>query len=151
MAENEAPQRHRRTNPKRKREEIYCYDEEFERNEESGQESEEEREVVSEEDEDDSFTYGVARLKKGDAKRRKIKSKMVIGRKMEREKAGKKERAEPPELDYVDYVYAGSSKNKVELKIFNPELHVENYELKLRYERELEEVYRAFGRRIPKE
>lgn len=40
-----------------------------------------------------------------------------------------------PELDYVDYVYAGSSKNKVELKIFNPELHEENYLLKARYEK----------------
>lgn len=127
MAENGLPQRHRRTNPKRKREEIYCYDEEFERNEDSAQESEEERELPSEEDEDDSFTYGVARLKKTDAKRRKIKSKIATNRKVERDRPGKKERAEPPELDYVDYVYAGSSKNKVELKIFNPELHIENY------------------------
>jgi hypothetical protein len=39
MAENSLPQRGRRTNPKRKREEIYCYDEEFERNEDSVQES----------------------------------------------------------------------------------------------------------------
>jgi hypothetical protein len=33
--------------------------------------------------------------------------------KPDREKNSKKERYEPPELDYVDYVYAGSSKNKV--------------------------------------
>jgi hypothetical protein len=112
-------------------------------------ESEEERELPSEEDEDDSFTYGVARLKKNEAKRRKIKSKVGQGRgKSDREKPSKKERSEPPELDYVDYVYAGSSKNKVELKIFNPELHIENYELKLRYEKELEEVYTQFGRRF---
>ena len=108
------PQRHRRTNPKRKREEIYCYDEEFDRNEDSQQDSEEDKEAPSEEDEDDSFTYGVARVKKNQAKRRKIKSKMGPGRgKPEREKDSKKERYEPPELDYVDYVYAGSSKNKV--------------------------------------
>lgn len=36
------------------------------------------------------------------------------------ERPNKKERPEAPELDYVDYVYSGSSKAKVELKIFNP-------------------------------
>ncbi len=34
------PQRHRRTNPKRKREDIYCYDEDVDRNEEEIDESE---------------------------------------------------------------------------------------------------------------
>lgn len=140
MAETELPQRHRRTNPKRKREEIYCYEEEFDRNDDSNPDSDEERDPLpSEEDEDDSFTYGVARLKKNEAKRRKIKSKQ--GGQERRGKAekdkpfGKKEKHEAPELDYVDYVYAGSSKNKVELKIFNPELHEENYLLKARYEK----------------
>lgn len=150
MAENNLPQRHRRTNPKRKRDEIFCYEEEFEHNEDSGADSEEEREAPSEEDEDDSFTYGVARLKKTDAKRRKIKSKLAAARgKPDRDKP-KKERADPPELDYVDYVYSSTGKAKAELKIFNPELHVENYELKVRYERELEEVYTQFGRRFPR-
>jgi hypothetical protein len=33
----------------------------------------------------------------------------------------------------VDYVYASGSKVKIELKIFNPDLHVENHALKQRY------------------
>lgn len=39
MAESALPQRHRRTNPKRKREEIYCYEEEFDRNDDSNPDS----------------------------------------------------------------------------------------------------------------
>jgi hypothetical protein len=45
----------------------------------------------------------------------------------------KKEKNELPEYDYVDYVYAGSSKAKAELKIFNPELHNENHLLRQKY------------------
>jgi hypothetical protein len=40
-------------------------------------------------------------------------------------------------VDYIDYVYSGASKSKVELKIFNPILHIENNNLKVRYEKEL--------------
>ena len=40
-------------------------------------------------------------------------------------------------MEYVDYVYT-STKNKTELKIFNPELHIENAQLKVKYEKELE-------------
>jgi hypothetical protein len=46
MAENTTPaQRHRRTNPKRKREEIYCYDEDINRNEEQIDSSDEDRDM----------------------------------------------------------------------------------------------------------
>ena len=51
----------------------------------------------------------------------------------------------------MDYVYSGgNSKNKVELKIFNPEQHVENQVLKKQYEVQLEEVYKQFGRKYHK-
>lgn len=53
-------------------------------------------------------------------------------------------------MEYVDYVYT-STKNKTELKIFNPELHIENAQLKVKYEKELEEVYNKFGRRLPRQ
>lgn len=44
----------------------------------------------------------------------------------------------------------GNSKNKVELKIFNPEQHIENQLLKKKYEEELEEVYSQFGKKYAK-
>lgn len=156
MAENVegTAQRHRRSNPKRRREDIYCYDEDIDRNDEELDSDEEERDVIlSEEDEDDSFTYGGARNKKVDAKKRKQKSKQNINdRKSKSKKEGlKRDKLELPDADYVDYVYAtGSSKNKVELKIFNPDLHIENQHLKKRYEDELEEVYTQFGKKYAK-
>lgn len=56
-----------------------------------------------------------------------------------------------PGTEYVDYVYAsGSSKNKIELKVFNPDLHIENQLLKKKYEQELEEVYSQFGKKYTK-
>lgn len=85
--------------------------------------------MASEEDEDDSFTYGAARLKKNEAKKRKIKAKLGgVDRKgkLKRDDS-KKDRPDNCDLEYVDYVYAGVTKNKVELKIFNPELHETNY------------------------
>ena len=53
-------------------------------------------------------------------------------------------------MEYVDYVYA-SSKNKVELKIFNPEQHIENHLRRQQCLDELEQVYGEFGRRLPKQ
>lgn len=90
----------------------------------------------SEEDEDDSFTYGVARLKKNQAKRKKIKSKFGSTDKRGKSKRQdrKKNQFEIPDAEYVDYVYAtGNTKAKVELKVFNPELHIENRILKKKY------------------
>lgn len=46
----------------------------------------------------------------------------------------KKDRFEIPNAEHVDYVYAtGNSKARVELKVFNPELHGENIVLKKKY------------------
>ena len=47
----------------------------------------------------------------------------------------KKDGFEVPGTEFVDYVYStGKDKNKVELKVFNPELHNENQILKKKYE-----------------
>lgn len=45
---------------------------------------------------------------------------------------------------------AGSSKQVKETKIFNPLIYEENILLKTQYERELEEIYNVFGRKIGK-
>ena len=63
----------------------------------------------------------------------------------------KNDKFEYPDADYVDYVYStGGNKNKVELKIFNPEQHIENQLLRSKYLDELEDVYKQFGKKIHK-
>lgn len=64
MAESSLEGRHRRTNPKRRREEIYCYDVEDRLKAKTEELDSEEVEAVSEEDEDDSFIYGSLRGRK---------------------------------------------------------------------------------------
>ena len=78
MSEDHPLPRHRRTNPKRKRDEIYSY-EAFEKpqNEDDDSEQEPPEEISDDYEDDDSFTYGVGRVKKGDSKRKKLKSKIA--------------------------------------------------------------------------
>ena len=108
---------------------------------------------ASEQDQDDSFTYGASRLKKNQAKRKKIKNKLGLTEKRGRVKKQdrKNNEFEIPDAEYVDYVYTtGNTKAKVELKVFNPQLHIENQILKKKYEQELEEVFKQFGKKYAK-
>ena len=71
--------RHRRTNPKRKRDEIYSYEAFDKDNDEQNDSEDEPLEEVSEEyEDDDSFTYGPNRPRKADSKRRRVRSKAAV-------------------------------------------------------------------------
>ncbi len=50
---------------------------------------------------------------------------MVDRKRKGRKDDSKRDNFEIPDADYVDYVYStGGSKNKIELKIFNPDQHI---------------------------